>query len=252
MRQASERGWTLGLAVAALTLMNHGARADAGPPRETTRTLRYELRALGAAAGEATLRVGPPEDFASARLRAVCLEARTDGLAAAFLSAESVATTWVNPQWLPVRGRWDQTVDGEPRVYRIKYGPEGVLGEEDRNGKPFARHDHRASRHPLDLVSLLAWVAAQPLEAGTRLRVPVFDGRRLFDVTLDAGAETELILPIGQRRARSMRVDIRRGGFRRQAELWVSTGRDPVPLRMVFRYGGLGTVEARLAAERHE
>jgi hypothetical protein len=237
-------------AICAVALAGDRGGAEPGRAREATRELRYELRALGAAAGEATLVVGPPEDFASARLRPVRIDARTGGLAATFLKAASKATTWVDGAWLPVRSRWDQQVDGEARVYRIKYGPEGVLGEEDRDGKPFARHDHHTRRHPLDLVSLFAWVAAQPLAAGTRLSVPVFDGRRLFDVTLEAGAEAELILPIGQRRARPLKVDIRRGRFHREAELWVSTGRDPAPLKMVFRYGVIGTVEALLASER--
>jgi hypothetical protein len=215
-----------------------------------SRTFRFALRALGTSAGEATLAIGPGEKVGDLPLRAVRVDARTEGLAARFLKAESVATTWVDARWLPVRARWDQVIDGETRVYRSRFDARGVKGTEVRGQRAPIAHAHALDRHPLDLVSLFAWLLAQPLRPGLQLEVPVFDGRRMFQVSLRVGSPAELFLPVGQRVGLPLAVTIRRGTFRRTAEIWVSDGPVPVPLKLAFRYGLIGAVEALLTEVR--
>jgi hypothetical protein len=217
---------------------------------EPQRSLRYELKALGAGAGEAVLIVGSPEKVGKQMLRPIRIDARTEGLAANFLKADSVATTWVDERWLPIRSRWDQVIDGLRRVIKGSFSAKGVAGSEERNGKPFEKHDHQLGKHPLDLVSIFTWIMHQKLEPGLRFSMPVFDGRRIYQVDIQVGVIGEILLPIGHRRAIPLAVTISRGSYRRQAELWVSAEKEAVPLKVVFKYGLIGTVEAMLASER--
>jgi len=233
-----------------LGLVERAAQADDGGKASEQRALRYELRAMGANAGEAVLLVGAPETIGKTVLRPVRIDARTDGVAANFLRADSIATTWVDSRWLPIRSRWDQTIDGIRRVIKGSYSKKGVAGSEDRDGKPFQKHDHQVGQHPLDLVSIWTWLMHQTLEPGMTFTIPVFDGRRIYTVDLRVGIVTELLLPIGQRKGIPIKATITRGNYKRDAELWLSSGRERSPLKVVFKYGLLGTVEASLVSEK--
>lgn len=237
------------VALASVLALHGSAQADDGAD-DGKRALRYTLKAMGAGAGEAVLHVGAPERIGKNLLRPVRIDARTDGLAANFLKADSVATTWVDGRWLPIRSRWDQVIDGVKRVIKGSFSDKGVAGSEERNGKAFEKHDHQIGKHPLDLVSIFTWLMNQTLEPGMNFSIPVFDGRRIYQVDLTVGVVEELILPIGQRKAIPLKVRISRGNYKRDAELWVSADKDPAPLKVVFKYGLIGTVEAMLNAEK--
>jgi len=236
-------------AVGAMAALATGAQAEDGP-EDGKRAFRYELKALGAGAGEAVLHVGLPEKVGKVMLRPIRIDARTEGLAANFMKADSVATTWVDDRWLPVRSRWDQVVDGLRRVIKGRFSSKGVAGSEEHNGKPFEKHDHQIGKHPLDLVSIFTYLMHQTFEPGMVLSIPVFDGRRIYQVDLKVGMMAELMLPIGHRKGIPLKITISRGDYRREAELWISAGKDPAPLKIIFKYGLLGTVEAVLAAEQ--
>lgn len=241
----------LSLALSVIAVAIGASRADdSAAKKDASRSLRYELKALGASAGEAIMVVGTPEKVGKTMLRPIRIDAKTDGLAANFLRADSMATTWVDTRWLPVRSRWDQVIDGMRRVIKGSFSNRGVAGSEERNGKPFEKHDHQIGEHPLDLVSIFAWLMHQKLEPGMMFTMPVFDGRRIYKVELKVGVISELHLPIGHRKGIPLAVTISRGTYRRDAELWISADREPVPLKVVFKYGLIGTVEAMLAAEK--
>ncbi len=234
------------LTLAMVGLGGGGARAE--QPGE--RSYRYQLTALGARAGEAVLQVGLPEMVGKTALRALRLDARTDGLAASFLNVESLSTTWVDSEWLPVRSRWDMVVDGTKRVVKGTFAGRAVTGTDERDGKLFEKNEVRANDPPLDLVSMFGWLMNQDLSPGTKYVVPVFDGRRLYMVALSVGVAKEIQVPVGFRRGIPVKAVVTREGYRREVELWLSADKDRAPLRMVFKYGVLGTVEAELIAEK--
>ena len=234
------------IAVAVLGLGVGGARAE----RPGERSYRYQLTAMGARAGEAVLQVGLPELVGKTVLRALKLDARTDGLAASFLNVESLSTTWVDASWIPVRSRWDMVVDGIKRVVKGTFEGRAVTGIDERDGKLFEKNELRANDPPLDLVSMFGWLMNQDLSPGTKYVVPVFDGRRIYMVALSVGVAKEIQVPIGFRRGIPVKAVVTREGYKREVELWLSADKDRAPLRMVFKYGVLGTVEAELIAEK--
>lgn len=243
-----KRATVLGLIT--LALMGQGFERGARAERPGERSYRYQLTALGARAGEAVLQVGLPELVGKTALRALTLDARTDGLAASFLNVQSLATTWVDSEWIPVRSRWDMTVDGNKRVVKGTFDGRAVTGVDERDGKLFEKNELRANDPPLDLVSMFGWLMNQDLSPGTKYVVPVFDGHRLYSVAISVGVAKEIQVPIGFRRGIPVKAIVTRGGYRREVELWLSADRDRAPLRMVFKYGVLGTVEAELIAEK--
>lgn len=205
---------------------------------------RYELRAMGAKAGEAILVIGPQEKVGTTDLRAIRIDAYTEGMAKNFLDATSVATTWVDLSWLPVRARWDQVIDKQKRVVKASFTGKGVKGTDERDGKLFESPDWTIGRPPQDVVSVFTWLARQEMSPGNKFEIPVFDGRRIYTVNAQVGVAKEIQLPVGFRRAIPIRATVVRGEYKRNIELWVSAERDRTPLKMVFKYGLLGEVEA--------
>ncbi len=205
---------------------------------------RYELRAMGAKAGEAVLVIGAEETVGKTEIRPIRIDARTEGMAANFLDATSIATTWVDGSWLPVRARWDQVVDKQKRVVKASFDRKGVTGTDERDGKLFESPNWQIGRHPMDVVSVFTWLARQEMSPGNKFEIPVFDGRRIYTVNAQVGVAKEIQLPVGFRRAIPIRATVQRGDYKRNIELWISADRDRTPLKMVFKYGLLGEVEA--------
>jgi len=224
-----------------------GGSALAGDTGE--RAWRYELRAMGAKAGEAVFIVGALEKVDKTEVRALRIDARTEGMAKNFLDADSMATTWVDTSWLPLRARWDQTIDKVKRVVKASFGPRGVKGTDERDGRVFESPDWQIGKHPMDVVSVFMWLARQEMSPGNRFEIPVFDGRRIYTVKAQVGVAKEIQLPAGFRRAIPLRATVERGEYKRNIELWISAEKDRTPLKMVFKYGLLGEVEALFVGE---
>ncbi|MFO0750177.1 MAG: DUF3108 domain-containing protein [Myxococcota bacterium] len=205
---------------------------------------KYELHALGSKAGEAVVVIGVEEAVGRARVRPIRIDAHTEGFATNFLDATSMATTWVDQSWLPVRSRWDQRFDKVSRVIKATYTPKGVTGTDERDGKIFESPNWQIGQHPMDVVSVFAYLARAELSPGNRFEIPVFDGRRIYTVSGTVGVAKEIQLPVGFRKAIPLRATVTRGEYKRNIELWISAEKDRTPLKLVFKYGLLGEVEA--------
>jgi len=223
---------------------------DAKADKEVERAYRYELRALGAYAGEAIFQVGVEEDVGKRTLRPIRIDAHTSGLAANFLDAKTMSTTWVDKTWMPVRARWDQVLDKVKRVVKASFESKKVKGTDDRDGKLFAKIDLDTSARGLDLVSVFSWLMHADLSPGAKYDIPVFDGRRIYDLAVTVGIAKELQVPVGFRQAIPLTIKVTRGEYKREVELWLSAEKDRTPLKLVFKYGMLGTVEASLVGEK--
>lgn len=213
------------------------------------RAWKYELHALGSKAGEAVVVIGPQETVGRGWVRPIRIDAHTEGFAANFLDATSMATTWVDPSGLPVRSRWDQRFDKVSRIVKASYTNKGVTGTDERDGKIFESPSWDIGQHPMDVVSVFTYLAQRDLSPGQRFEIPVFDGRRIYMVKGTVGVAKEIQLPVGFRKAIPLRAKVTRGEYKRDIELWISAEKDRTPLKLVFKYGLLGEVEALFVGE---
>jgi len=214
------------------------------------RAYRYELRALGTYAGEAIFSIGAEETIGKRQLRPVRIDAFTAGLAANFLAGKTMSTAWVNQAYLPIRVRWDQVIDGVKRIVKASFTGKSVKGTEEKNGKVSEKVDLKTAQHGLDLVSIFAWLMNADLSPGAQYTIPVFDGKRMYQVSVTAGTAKEIQVPVGFRQAIPLKIHVSRGAYKRDMELWMSAEKDRTPLRLVFKYGLIGTVEASLVGEK--
>jgi len=145
---------------------------------------------------------------------------------------------------MPLRARWDQVFDKEKRVVKATYNSKGVKGTDERDGKLFESPDWKLGMRPLDVVSVFTWLRTQDMSPGNKFEIPVFDGRRIYTVTGTVGVAKEIQLPNGFRKAVPIRATVVRGTYKRDIEVWLSADKEKTPLKMVFKYGLLGTVDA--------
>jgi len=214
-------------------------------------TYRYELRALGSKAGEAVLFIGDETKIGKQTLRPVRIDARTEGFAASIMKTDTASTSWVDHVWLPVRGRWDITLDSVRRVYKTVFEGRRVKGTDTRDGKLFAKNDFRLRQRGADIVSIFPWIMHQDMSPGTTYAIELYDGRLVYDVEFTVGAASDIHLPLGIRKAIPLRGKVTRGKeYSRDVEVWVSAESDRTVYKLVFKYGLLGEVEAVLVGER--
>lgn len=246
----SSTGFWMKWAIAAVALVgmtSTGARAERP---EGERAYRYELRALGTYAGEAVFVIGAEEKVGRRTLRPIRIDAFTAGVAANFINAKTRSTAWVNPAWLPMRARWDQTIDGVERVVKTRFSRDKIAAT-DQRGSKLKKIDLETHAHGHDLVSIFSWLMQANLEPGQRYEIPVFDGKRLYMVSIEAGVAKEIQVPVGFRNAIPLKIRVTRGNaYKRDMEMWLSAEKERTPLKLVFKYGLLGTVEASLVGER--
>jgi len=229
------------------SLMSASSALAEAPTGE--RAYRFELRALGTYAGEAVFSIGAEEKVGKRMLRPVRIDAYTAGLAANFMAGKTTSTAWVNQTWLPVRVRWDQTINNVKRVVKASFDNKSVKGSDERDGKS-EKVDLQTSQHGLDLVSVFPWLMQADLSPGANYDLPVFDGKRIYNVAVSAGTAKEIQVPVGFRKAIPLKIVVTRGEYKREMELWFSAEKDRTPLRIVFKYGLIGTVEASLVGEK--
>lgn len=245
------RASVLPLLVPVLALTAVAARAEPSPKAPEERAYRYELRALGAYAGEAVFAIGKPEAVGKRELTPLRIDAFTAGLTASVLDARTSSTTWVDPaSWLPIRSRSDQVINKMKRILKLSFTPVKISGTDDRDGKLFNAIDVTTERPGLDLVSVFAWLMHVDLSPNARHKTAVFDGRRLYDIDVSVGVASEIHVPVGMRRAVPLKIRVTRGEYRRDMELWLAADKDRAPLKFVFKYGVVGTVEASLVGEK--
>lgn len=229
--------------------------APAPSPAATTdsfaRSFRYDVRALGAHVGQAVLRFGTPEVMGGELLRAVTIEARTEGIGARVFKTETTSTSWVDEQWLPVAGRWDAELPTGKRLVKVIYEGHRVRGQDLRDGKPKHEMNRLLPLRSLDLVSAFGWLARLDLKAGTKAMLPLYDGIRIYRMDVRVGDLAEVRIPAGTRKAVPVHLTVSRGSFRKELTYWL----DPVdrtPYKLSFSYGVLGSVDAVLLDARRD
>ena len=210
---------------------------------------RYELRALGALAGEAVLTISEPKSVGDREVRRVRIEARTAGLAGRVYKASGHGTAIVDDQHRPMRVEWTAKPKGNLRDAKVKIGPKGVKGLYRRAGRKDEKINYDTATWPMDAVSAYIAIPQHDLTPGPRERRPFFDGRKLGTIDMTVGEAQEIHLPIGLRLAVPVHITVKRPGRSRKVVFWVGP-EDRVLYRIQVEFGILNTVDADLVGMR--
>ncbi|MDP6944748.1 MAG: DUF3108 domain-containing protein, partial [Myxococcota bacterium] len=184
-------------------------------------TFRYELRALGALAGEAVLTISEPMTIGKSPVRRVRIEARTAGLAGRVYKATGDGTAIVNAEHQPMRVDWTAIPKGNARDARVKIGPTGIKGLYRREGRKDEPIDYKTTTWPMDAVSAYLSIPQQDLTPGPRDDRPFFDGRKLGVIAMTVGTPKQIHVPVGLRLAVPVHITITRPGRTREVTFWV-------------------------------
>ena len=113
-----------------------------------------------------------------------------------------------------------------------------VLDERDLT-KPHDPPKHAENEIPAcvqDVVTAFYYLRGQDLQIGKPLHMPVNDGSKTYDVTLDVQAQEMISTPLGQRSALRVEPKVFSGLFARKGRMLVWFSNDPqhLPLRIKF------------------
>lgn len=252
MRYQPRHPMTLAIAAVACCLVPATASAHAAstaPDDQVERAYRFELRAMGAKAGDAVLTIGALGPVGEKVLRPVRLEGRTTGVAARLFGFAADATSWLDGAWFPVAAGWKGDTDAAKRRVKATFPGNHTRGEYRKNGKLLYRVDVGHEVRPLDAVSAFAWLLHAELEPGAVLDRPLYDGRKIYRFEARVGEPREIAIPMGVRNAWPVKIRISREDFERRVTYWVGV-EDRLPCKFVFDYGLLGRIEAILTSKR--
>jgi hypothetical protein len=113
-----------------------------------------------------------------------------------------------------------------------------ILEERDLN-KPHEPPKHAENEIPNcveDVVTAFYYVRSQDIQIGKPLHLPVNDGSKTYDVTLDVQARERIQTPLGNRLAIRMEPKVFSGLFKRKGRMlvWFSDDDQRLPLRIKF------------------
>jgi hypothetical protein len=111
-----------------------------------------------------------------------------------------------------------------------------ILDERDLN-KPGDPPKHAESKTPgcvTDLVTAFYYVRARPMQVGQQILVPVNDGNKTAEVTMQVQAREEIQTPLGRRFAFRVEPTVFGGLYKRKGRMliWFSDDQQRLPLRI--------------------
>jgi len=230
-------------------LLGTTASASLGPRQAVT--YEYEVRAMGATVGKATLEISSFKKVDQRILREVKLTAATSGLGKSVYNSNTVSRTWVDALWLPVKAKWDYSTPKGDRKLKANYWRKGkkggAVGVYKRKGKKDYKTNFRLNLRPTDLVSVFAMIPNSRLKPGKSLRIPMYDGWRVYDLKAKVGKPAMLESPLKKGKVKALPVVItaKAGKYERRVVYWLDA-RTHEPLQLSFSYGMLGSVDAVL------
>jgi hypothetical protein len=213
--------------------------------KSTSTTLHYEVRARDSRVGRATVTLGPKEKRDGVLVRAVRIEGRPEDLAGVLLAGRTVATTWVDADWMPVAAEWTSKHAGRHTETTAKYLPDRLSATCLRSGKEPLVFDEPLTQRTHDVVSLVPWLMARKLQPGEQLSAPIFTGADLCNVQAVAGPVEQVQVPMGPREAVPVVVTFNKCLTKRGFTVWLDV-KDGTPHRMMSKDPLLGQVEILL------
>ena len=238
---------SLSVSIALVVLSATSAMAQTS--HDPAGTFRYQLKALGALAGDAVLTVSPLSSVGAAQVRRVRLEAKTAGVAGRLYKAMGDGTTVVDSALRPLRMKWRSIIRDYPRDAELSFTKRGVEGTYRHRDKFVLSIDEKTEGWPLDAISAYLWLPQQRLIPGARYTRPFFDGRRVGTLSARVGETRSIQVPAGLREVIAMDIVATTKRRERKVTFWIGLS-DRVLYRIEVSHGILGTVQADLVGQR--
>jgi hypothetical protein len=206
------------------------------PPFPAGETLRFELDAMGAKAGQMTMQVLPLEDG----LMPIRVEAETSTFLRSLRNVKGHATTWVEPRRLTPRRYREMSQDNDvQRHYQVTFSKDAAAvgwsfnGRQGRNVLPLPKPTY-------DVAGITYLARRLPLEEGQSICLDLYGVRRIWRLWGTVTRE-EVNHPLGTFTAYRFSGEAARRDrptVRREVHLWISDDERRLPLAAV------GTVNA--------
>jgi len=203
-------------------------------------------------AGTVTATVGS-EGQASKDHYTVITTAQSQGFVSLVVSVQNEFRSFFDPQTL-CSERISKRINegGRHKETEIVFDSRrklAILDERDLN-KPHEPPKHAENETPgcvEDVVTAFYYLRSQDLQIGKPLHLPVNDGSKTFDVTLDVQARERIQSPLGDRSAIRVEPKVFSGLFKRKGRMlvWFSDDDQRLPLRIKFMIT-VGTITATL------
>jgi hypothetical protein len=124
----------------------------------------------------------------------------------------------------------------ETRIVFDRHRQLAILDEQDLS-RPGDPHKHTENQTPAcvsDLVTAFYYLRAQPMQVGQQILLPVNDGNKTSEVTVQVEAREEIQTPLGRRFAFRVEPTVFGGLYKRKGRMLIWFGDDPqrLPLRV--------------------
>jgi hypothetical protein len=248
-----------GLTLAVLALANPllpGAQ-EKTPPFEPGERLTYDVTWSIFHAGivSATLQSdgqGPKDNYS------VVTTAHSQGFVSLLFNVQNEFRSFFDPRSLCSERISKKINEGrrhkETEILFDSRRKQAILYERDLN-KPQEPPKHAENDIPdcvEDVVTAFYYVRSQDIQIGKPLHLPVNDGSKTYDVTLDVQAREALQTPLGYRSAIRVEPRVFSGLFKRKGRMlvWFSDDDQRLPLRIQFMIA-VGPITATLKSVTH-
>jgi hypothetical protein len=183
----------------------------------------------------------------------VTTTARSQGFVSLLFNVQNEFRSFFNPQTLCSERISKKINEGRRhKETEIVFDPQrklAILDERDLS-KPHEPLKHAENEIPNcveDVVTAFYYVRSQDFQNGKPLHLPVNDGAKTYDVTLDVQARETIPTPLGNRSAIRLEPKVFSGLFKRKGRMlvWFSDDEQHLPLRIRFMIA-VGTITATL------
>jgi hypothetical protein len=243
-----------GLTFAALALANPflPAPQEKALPFERGERLTYDVTWSIFAAGTVTATLGS-EGQAPKDNYTVTTTAHSQGFVSLLFNVQNEFRSFFNPQTLCSERISKKINEGrrhkETEIVFDSQRKRAILDERDLN-KPHEPPKHAENEIPNcveDVVTAFYYLRNQDFRIGKPLHLPVNDGSKTYDVTLDVQARERIQTPLGNRLAIRVEPKVFSGLFKRKGRMlvWFSDDDQRLPLRIKFMIA-VGPITATL------
>jgi hypothetical protein len=213
---------------------------EASPqPFSPGETLTYDVSWSIFRAGQVTATLGPAQDRSQDAYEIVT-QARSQGFVSLLFNVENEFRSLVDPHTLCSHQIHKTINEGrrhkDTRIVFDSARNLAVLDEVDKN-KPDAPPKHAENAIPgcvADVVTAFYYVRKQPLRVGESFRLPINDGAKTYDVTVEVQAREQIETPLGKRDAFRVEPKVFGALFARKGRMliWFSDDARRLPLRI--------------------
>jgi len=209
------------------------------PPFVPGETLTYDVTWSVFPAGQVVAKLTRLEGDSQGAYE-VITTARTTGLVDLLFNVRNEFRSTFDPKTLCSRRIWKWINEGaRHREMHIVFDPLRRLAIRDERDptKPHAPSRHEENEIPecvADVITAFYVVRRQPLRVGEPLSVPINDGAKTYDVTIEVQERESIQTPLGTRAAFRVEPKVFGGLYKRKGtmQIWFSDDEQRLPLRI--------------------